>query len=125
MTFEYRLTVRGYELDSFNHVNNAVYLNYFEQARWAILEELNLTKRFQEQNLFLVVTEVNIRYKNEAKLFDKLLIKTTPVRKNPYMIFEQSIYNENTGIKITQGKVTTLLIDKDRIPHDIPEDLLK
>jgi len=37
--FEYRLSVRGYELDSYNHVNNAVYLNYYEQARWQLMKE--------------------------------------------------------------------------------------
>lgn len=26
--------VRGYELDSFGHVNNAVYLQYAETAKW-------------------------------------------------------------------------------------------
>ena len=33
------LTVRGNELDSFGHVNNAIYLNYLEQARWEILRD--------------------------------------------------------------------------------------
>jgi len=30
MSFNFYTTVRGYELDSYNHLNNAVYLNYLE-----------------------------------------------------------------------------------------------
>ena len=31
MKTRFEFNVRGYELDSFGHVNNAVYLNYLEQ----------------------------------------------------------------------------------------------
>jgi YbgC/YbaW family acyl-CoA thioester hydrolase len=121
MVFEYKLTVRGYELDSFNHVNNAVYLNYLEQARWGILQELNLMDVVNEKGLFLVVTEINIRFMKEAKIFDNLLVKTEIEKENPYLIFKQSIYNEDTGAKITKAVVKTLLIDQDKIPYDVPD----
>ena len=32
--------VRTYELDSYNHVNNAVYLNYLEHARMDFLKAI-------------------------------------------------------------------------------------
>ncbi|MSR22167.1 MAG: acyl-CoA thioesterase [Gemmatimonadetes bacterium] len=38
MRFQSEVRVRSYELDSLGHVNHAVYLNYFEQARWDALE---------------------------------------------------------------------------------------
>ena len=53
--FDYKFSVRGYELDSYGHVNNAVYLNYFEQARWEIFRNLNLIDYFKKNELFLVV----------------------------------------------------------------------
>ena len=34
-TFKTGMTVRGYELDSYGHVNNAVYLQYFEATPWS------------------------------------------------------------------------------------------
>ena len=36
--FTTEIAVRSYELDSFGHVNHAIYLNYFEQARFDALE---------------------------------------------------------------------------------------
>ena len=35
------ITVRSYECDSYNHVNNAVYLNYLEHARMDFLHAAN------------------------------------------------------------------------------------
>ncbi len=124
MTFEFLTTVRGYELDSYNHVNNAVYLNYIEQARWEIFKKLNLSEYFHENNLLLVITEINIKYIREAKLFDELNIQTDLFKEKPYLIFLHKIYNEKTKLKITQAKVKTLLIDKEKIPHDLPEEII-
>ena len=120
--FEYRLKVRGYELDSYGHVNNAVYLNYFEQTRWEILQNQNLIEIFRKEKLLMVVTELKIRYSQEAKVFDPLLIKTRMLLEGPYITFKHRIINENTGLKIATGEVKTLVIDKDRTPCDIPEE---
>ena len=123
MSFEYYTTVKGYELDSYNHVNNAVYLNYIEQARWEILKELNLSEYYNKNNLLLVIIEINIKYKREAKLFDELIIQTDLIKKNPYIIFLHKIYNKKTNLKITQARVKSLIINKDKIPHDLPEEI--
>ncbi len=123
--YEYHLTVRGYELDSFRHVNNAVYLSYYEQARWEILKEKNLFPYFEKNNLFLAVTEANIRYIREVYLFDELVIKTTIETEPPYLVFHQAITNKKSGQSVSKAKIKTLLVDHERIPHDIPDELLK
>lgn len=33
-----KLTVRNYHLDGYGHVNNARYLEFLEEARWAFLK---------------------------------------------------------------------------------------
>jgi YbgC/YbaW family acyl-CoA thioester hydrolase len=118
--FQTRITVRGYELDSYGHVNNAVYLQYFEQARWEVMRELNILDYFTENGLLLVVTESNVRYMREACLFDDLVIETTYEQKQPYLVFHQKIRNLKTDILITRATVKTLLIDKLKIPRELP-----
>lgn len=120
MEFKYNLTVRGYELDSFNHLNNAVYLNYIEQARWQILKELNLLETFQKNNLNLFVIETNIRYIREAKIFDNLEIRTTTALERPYLVFTHKIYNSKTKLKIARCLVKLLFVDNEKTPLDIP-----
>lgn len=124
MKYSFKTEVRGYELDSYGHVNNAVYLSYTEQARWEILKKAGLLESFLERELLLVVTETNIRYMRELKLFDKVEIISTIKFEAPYLVFYHDIINVTDSLKSAKAKVKTLLIDKDRIPQDIPEDLL-
>ena len=121
MTHESRITVRGYELDSFGHVNNAVYLNYCEHARWEILGKKNLLEFFLTHELMLVVVEANIRYIKEAKQFDELVVRTGMERKTPYLVFDHVIEHATAEEIIGRAKIKTVLIDKNRIPHDIPD----
>lgn len=119
--FEFKLEVRGYELDSFGHVNNAVYLNYFEQARWDILRQKRLFDYFTENKLLLVVTETHIRYSHEARLYDPLLVKTEIRREAPYLVFKHRLYNQISNLKLCSAEVKTLLTDDTRLPYDIPD----
>lgn len=122
--FEYKISVRGYELDSYGHVNNAVYLNYFEQARWEILRKLDLIDYFKNNKLLLTVTEMQIRYSCELTLFDEFVIQTKVTKESPYLVFYQKMYFCKTKVKICSADVKTLLTDKEKLPHDIPEKLL-
>jgi YbgC/YbaW family acyl-CoA thioester hydrolase len=121
MTYESRITVRGYELDSFGHVNNAVYLNYCEHARWEILGKKNLLEFFSTRALILVVVEANIRYIKEAKPFDELLVRTGMERRAPYLVFNHVIGHATADEVIARARIKTVLVDKDSIPHDIPD----
>lgn len=124
MTHEFRLTVRGYELDSFGHVNNAVYLNYMEQARWEMLKDLNMYDQLLGNGFLLAVTEATIRYSREARIYDELLIRTQMMREPPYLIFSHIISRVDNGDTIARGRIKTVLLDRERIPHDIPDSLL-
>jgi YbgC/YbaW family acyl-CoA thioester hydrolase len=122
--FEYKFTVRGYELDSYGHVNNAVYLNYFEQARWELFRQLDLIDYFTVNKLLLVVTEMQIRYSREAKLFDELVILTEMLKEAPYLIFKHKMVFKGSGVKVCSANVKTIFTDKDQIKYDIPEEIL-
>ena len=120
MAYEYRLTVRGYELDSFNHVNNAVYLSYLEQARWEVFRESGTLEFLTEHQLVPATIETNIRYIREARLFDDLRIKTRVTMEEPYLLFKQVIYIEKTGKVSCKAKNSVLFLTRERLPTDVP-----
>jgi len=118
------MVVRGYELDSFGHVNNAVYLNYLEQARWEIIEKLGLLEYFRETGNFLIVIENTIRYINELNLFDRITIESTMERQGFFVEFRQNIFLEESRKKIARSVAKCLFVDRNKQPSDIPDQLL-
>ena len=65
--------VRSYECDSYNHVNNSVYLNYLEYGRMEFLNAIGFDfKAVTEAGYYLYVTHIDIYYKSSAFLDDVL-----------------------------------------------------
>ena len=118
------ITARGYELDSYNHINNAVYFNYFEHARWEFFRQLNLYEFLAVNNCLPVVTDIHIRYQREIKLFDELLIESFCVQEKPYLIFQQKIFNTKTGLASARATTKLIFIDNDKITMDVPAEIL-
>ena len=73
------LRVRHYETDALGHVNNAVYLNYLEQAAIEHAEAMGFSKaRLAELGGFFVVRRHEIDYLGGAVADDELAITTWP-----------------------------------------------
>ena len=121
MKFNHTIIVRGYELDSYGHLNNAVYFNYLEQTRWEIIKEAGIFEYLTIEDLLFVVIENHIKYIREAVLFDELEIQTTIKKESPYIVFNSTIKNNKTNLRIAKASVKMLLINKGRKPVDIPE----
>ena len=68
--------VRSYELDSFGHVNNAVYLQYCEGARNDYLKQRGIQfSDFQAWSIGPVLYHASIDYKRQARADDLLNIE--------------------------------------------------
>jgi acyl-CoA thioester hydrolase len=71
--FRVRVTVRGYELDTQGHLNQAVYLQYAEHARWEILRAAGLAQhRLLAAGVGPVALEVNVKFRAELRGGDEV-----------------------------------------------------
>ncbi|QKW11253.1 acyl-CoA thioesterase [Streptomyces sp. NA04227] len=71
--FTVPITVRGYETDTQGHLNQAVYLQYSEHARWALLEAAGIRQKDLVANgIGPVVLETTIRYRRELYAGDEV-----------------------------------------------------
>ncbi|WP_210571773.1 thioesterase family protein [Streptomyces sp. GESEQ-4] len=71
--FSVRVTVRGYETDVQGHLNQAVYVNYAEHARWSLLKEAGITQSgLIAQGVGPVALETTIRYRRELVAGDEV-----------------------------------------------------
>jgi YbgC/YbaW family acyl-CoA thioester hydrolase len=75
MIFEYEVLIRESHLDTYGHVNNAVYLTLFEEARWQIITDRGYGfNRVHETKKGPVILEVHMKFIKELKLREKIRI---------------------------------------------------
>ncbi|MCB0309429.1 MAG: acyl-CoA thioesterase, partial [Bdellovibrionales bacterium] len=78
--FDYSLTIQEVDLDSFGHLNNAVYLRLFEQARWQFIAERGFGLReIQEKGVGPVILDLSIRFVKELRARDEIKIRSQAV----------------------------------------------
>lgn len=74
---EYNILVRERHLDFFGHMNNATYLEIFEEARWEMLQEggVNL-QEIRRLNIGPIILEVNLKFLKELRLRENITLTT-------------------------------------------------
>ncbi|MGY6021268.1 acyl-CoA thioesterase [Streptomyces spinosirectus] len=71
--FSVPVTVRGYETDVQGHLNQAVYLNYAEHARWSLLRAAGIGQaELIGRGVGPVALETTIRYRRELLAGDEV-----------------------------------------------------
>lgn len=123
MVFHFDLQVRGYELDAFGHVNNAVYLHYLEEARWDFLRRTGMLDGMAARGHLLAVVDLSIRYVRECRLGDELRVETELLPGSLFATFRQDVRRLASGRRAVQAVVKTLLLDRDRAPLDFPDGI--
>lgn len=93
-TFEYEVVIQEFHLDSFGHVNNAVYVELYEEARWDFITKNGFgLSRIQELQQGPVILDLKVRFKRELKNRErvKIISRTTEIVSSKIMVLEQTI----------------------------------
>ena len=74
---EYKVLIHEAHLDTFGHVNNAVYLALLEEARWDLITHrgFGLAEVVQRQ-IGPTILEVNLKFRREIKNRETIVIRT-------------------------------------------------
>ena len=120
-----QIEVRGYELDSFGHVNHANYLNYLEHARWQMLQSEGITLELLEKwQRWPVITRVDIKYLKPTFMGDLLEVETRCIEHGKARFqFEQII--TKAGVSVAQAFVHSVMVNEKGRPADYPEQFTK
>ena len=75
--FEQSIVIREQHLDTFGHVNNARYLEIFEQARWDLITDNGFGLEYiRSSGTGPVILEVSLRFLRELKNREQVLIRS-------------------------------------------------
>ena len=117
-----KIYVRFSDIDVMGHVNNAVYLNYFESARMDFFNQL-LGKNWDWINNGIILLKNEIEYLRPVVLHDEPLIQLFVEKlgtKSFVLGYELSV----NGELYTRGSSTLVCFDyTKKMTVEIPEDL--
>ena len=76
-THEYELLIQESHLDTFGHVNNATYLQIFEEARWDLIDSRGYwMQKIRETGLGPVILEAHVKFRREVKNRTRVTIRS-------------------------------------------------
>jgi acyl-CoA thioester hydrolase len=115
---KFAIQIRWRDLDALGHVNNAVYLTYFELARLAYVRALLGADAARDPHTLLpvdfqfILAEVTCHYRSPATLGDQLVaaIWVSQVGRKSF-VFEYRINDEVTGRLVAEGCSTQVWFD--------------
>lgn len=78
--FYYPVLIKEVYLDSFGHMNNAVYLTLFEEARWDLVTKNGFgIAEIQKSGIGYTVLQANLKFLKELKVREEIVIQTQGV----------------------------------------------
>lgn len=107
-----QIKVRGYHLDVYQHVNNARYLEFLEEARWDGLESSAGFQWMSANHIAFVVVNININYRRPAVLGDLLMVTSKVEQLNGKSgVLSQVVTLEPEGQVVADALITFVCID--------------
>lgn len=105
------ITVRFRDLDAMGHVNNSVYLTYFEEARVAYYRLL-IGHELDPATFDFVIAEITCTYRSPARLGEVLevAIRTGEVRSRSF-VFEYLITERESKRVVATGRSVQVAYD--------------
>ncbi len=92
--FEYEVLIQEFHLDSFGHVNNAAYVELYEEARWDFITKNGFGLDYIKQHqVGPVILDLKVRFKRELLNREKIKItsKTLEIVSPKIMVLEQQM----------------------------------
>jgi len=106
------------DTDAGGLVYHSNYLNFFERARTELMRAcgLSMTELKQQYNLIWVVLDINIRFRQAAKLDDELLV-TAEVTwiKGVRQGFRQQMTRKEDGVLIASAELSAVMLHADSL----------
>ncbi|WP_163338601.1 thioesterase family protein [Desulfopila sp. IMCC35008] len=107
------IKVRGYHADFYGHVNNARYLEFFEEDRWNMMESKVDLRDWAARGLAFLVVNINVNYRKAVPVGEILTVSTAVETINSRSsVLRQEARFKRSGEVAADALVTFVIIDK-------------
>lgn len=127
----FQLEVRSYELDVYDHVNNAVYINWLEHGRSKLLQDkgFNYTNIAQVWGVRFMTVRTEIDYRLPLHLGDRVKV-STQVQKvgNTSVTLLQEVRRFADDVDVVSASARVVIVFTDAASHKpvpVPADFVR
>lgn len=116
-------TVRSYEVDSYRHLNNGVYVSWFEQARLEFLQSLGFSyDGFADREQWFVVARTEVDFRQPLTSGDEARVRSSIAALGRSSVRWRQVL-ERTGGELVAEAVTVMVFHgSDGRSTPIPDD---
>ncbi len=112
MEYLTEIKIRGYHADFYGHVNNARYLEFFEEDRWARLESVIDLRQLLKKGFVFLVVNINVNYRKAVPVGQTVLVSTELEKiGNKSVALKQEIVFKETKEVAADAIVTFVIRD--------------
>lgn len=113
LVFSTEITIRGYHVDVYGHVNNARWVELFEEARWRWLDENLDIAAWDTIGQGIAVVSLDVSYRRPAHMHDRLEFRCWVEKLGGRSaVCRQEVRRVESGDCLVEARVTFLLIDR-------------
>ena len=116
------------DTDAYGVVWHGSYLRWLEMGRVMLCEKAGYKlSELEKEDIVLPVAELNVKYKNSAKLEDEIIIETEVIDKGRfYITFQQFVKDEKSQKTYIEAIVKVVAIHKDgKLYRSLPEQVME
>lgn len=116
------------DTDAYGVVWHGSYLRWLEMGRVMLCDSAGIKlSELEKDDIVLPVAELNIKYKNSAKLDDKISVETNVVDQGKfYITFQQFVKDEKSQKTYIEALVKVVAIHKSgKLYRSLPEQVIK
>lgn len=114
--------IMNYQLDSFNMVHHARYLELMEEGRWLYCYENNLMDEFNHRGIYHVIVNININYQSSATLGDLITIHTELLNVTAKSVVVKQTLCRDEHVLVT-GNITNVYLSKTDNAVILPKEM--
>ncbi len=126
---DYRVVVRWPvqwgDQDAFQHVNNTIYVRWFETGRIGYTDRVGLSELMERERIGPILAAITCQFRRPVTYPDTIQIGTrvTRIGRSSFTM-EHKIYSEKEGAIVAEGDSTIVVFDyKAGKSHPIPEEI--
>lgn len=116
------IQLRYGDLDTLGHVNNAVYLTYFELGRVQFFRKY--LKQFDVGSIKFVIARAELNFKKSITMDDDIVLETFLENVgNTSFTFAHRLISADSSTVFCEGKTVGVSIDDHHKPARVPDEL--